>query len=127
MYPEDYRYSKTHEWVSREGNLAKMGITDYAQDQLGDIVHVELPEPGTSIIVDAIFGSVDSVKAVSDLISPVTGEVLEVNEDLADSPELINEDPHTAGWMMIVQMEEPSELDELMTSEQYERFIESLE
>jgi glycine cleavage system H protein len=124
IYPDDYRYSKTHEWVSQTGDLAKIGITDYAQSQLGDIVHTELPDPGATVILDGIFGSVDSVKAVSDLISPVSGEVVEVNEDLVDSPEIINEDPHTAGWMVIVKMDEESELDELMTAEQYEAFIE---
>ena len=125
IYPDDYGYSKTHEWVSHHGNLAKIGITDYAQSQLGDIVHVELPEPGAAVNQDAILGSVDSVKAVSDLISPVSGEVVEINEDLEESPELINEDPHTAGWMIIVKMDEPSELEELMTAEQYEEFVES--
>jgi len=125
IYPEDYRYSKTHEWVSKTGNLAKIGITDYAQGQLGDIVHVEIPDVGHVLNIDDILGSVDSVKAISDLISPVTGEVVEVNEDLAESPELINEDPHTAGWMLIVKMDEPSELDDLMTAEQYEEFVES--
>ncbi|MDO8586616.1 MAG: glycine cleavage system protein GcvH [Armatimonadota bacterium] len=125
IYPDEYRYSKTHEWVSLEANLAKIGITDYAQSQLGDIVHVELPEVGTAITQDGLFGSVDSVKAVSDLISPVSGEVVEVNEDLAESPELINEDPHTAGWMIIVKIDEPSELDELMSADQYEEFVEA--
>jgi glycine cleavage system H protein len=125
IYPDDYRYSKTHEWVSTQGDLTTIGITDHAQMQLGDIVHVELPESGASVTVDGIFGGVDSVKAVSDLISPVSGEVVEVNEDLAESPELINEDPHTAGWMIIVKMDDPSELDELMTAEQYEQFIEA--
>jgi glycine cleavage system H protein len=123
-YPDEYRYSKTHEWVSKHGDLATIGITDYAQSQLGDIVHLELPDVGATVAADQIFGSIDSVKAVSDMISPVTGEVVEVNEDLIESPELVNEDPHTAGWMMIVKMEEPLELDELMTAEQYEEFVE---
>jgi glycine cleavage system H protein len=124
-YPEDFRYSKSHEWVSHQGDMATIGITDYAQSQLGDIVHIELPDPESAVTIDTIFGSVDSVKAVSDLISPVSGEVVEVNEDLEDSPEIINEDPHTAGWMIIVKMDEPSEIDELMTADQYETFIEA--
>ncbi|MDO8682855.1 MAG: glycine cleavage system protein GcvH [Armatimonadota bacterium] len=125
MYPEDYRYSKTHEWVSKHDNLATIGITDYAQLQLGDIVHLELPDVGAPVVAGAIFGSVDSVKAVSDLLSPVSGEVVEVNEDLTESPELINEEPHTAGWMIIVRIDDPSELDDMMSAEQYEEFVEA--
>jgi glycine cleavage system H protein len=124
MYPDDYRYSKTHEWVSATGDLGKLGITDYAQSQLGDIVHIELPAVGDMVAFGEIFGSVDSVKAVSDLISPVSGEVVEVNEDLVESPELINEEPHTAGWMIIVKMSELSEIDELMDADQYEQYTE---
>jgi glycine cleavage system H protein len=124
MYPEGYRYSKTHEWVNKQGDLATIGISDYAQMQLGDIVHMELPDVGTLVHAGDIFGSVDSVKAVSDLIAPVSGEVVEVNEDLVASPELVNEDPHTAGWMIIVKMDDPSELDDLVTASQYEEFIE---
>lgn len=127
MYPEHYHYAKTHEWVSPQGDLAKIGITEYAQSQLGDIVHVELPAVGAILIAGASFGSIDSVKAVSDLLSPVSGEVIEVNEDLADSPELINEDPHTAGWMIIVKMDDPSEIEESLTAEQYEESIELAE
>jgi len=123
LYP-DYRFSKTHEWVSKKGDLAKIGITDYAQSQLGDIVHVEIAEVGDILTAGDVFGSVDSGKAVSDLVSPVSGQVVEVNDDLAESPELINEDPHTAGWMMIVRMDDPSEMSDLMNSEQYEEFTE---
>jgi len=122
MTPEDLKYSKTHEWVRVEDDTATIGITDYAQNELGDIVNIELPEPGDTLQAGQRFGSIDSVKAVSDLISPVSGEVLEVNEDLVESPELINEDPYTSGWMIIVKMDDPSELGELMTAEQYDEF-----
>jgi glycine cleavage system H protein len=123
-FPENYKYSKSHEWVTKQGETAKIGISDYAQDQLGDLVHLELPPVGATLAAGSPFGSVDSVKAVSDLLSPVSGEVVEVNEDLMESPELVNEDPYTAGWMIIIKMDDPTELDDLMTAEQYERFVE---
>jgi len=125
MYPEDLKYTKSHEWVRVADNMATVGITDYAQEELGDIVNIDLPAPGGAVRAGEPFGSVDSVKAVSDIVSPVTGEVVEVNEDLAASPELINQEPYGSGWMIIVRMEDPSELAELMTSDQYERFVEA--
>jgi len=124
MYPDDVKYTKSHEWVRVANGLATVGITDYAQEELGDIVNIELPDAGTRLRVGDPFGTVDSVKAVSDLMSPVTGEVVEVNEDLEASPELINQEPYGSGWMIIVRMEDPSEQDELMTGEAYEGFIE---
>jgi len=123
-YPDSYRYSKTHDWVSVRDDLATIGITDYAQSQLGEVVHLELPEVGSAVVTGEIFGAVDSVKAVSDLISPVSGEVVEINEDLIESPEMINEDPHTSGWMIIVRLDDPSEVDTLMTADLYEEFTE---
>jgi len=124
MYPDDVKYTKNHEWVRVANGLATVGITDYAQEELGDIVNIELPDAGTRLRAGDPFGTVDSVKAVSDLMSPVTGEVVEVNEDLEASPELINQEPYGSGWMIIVRMEDPSEQDELMTGEAYEGFIE---
>ncbi|HPP74108.1 MAG TPA: glycine cleavage system protein GcvH [Armatimonadota bacterium] len=125
MYPDDVKYTESHEWVRVVDGLATIGITDYAQEELGDIVNVELPEPGTVVRAHEAFGSVDSVKAVSDLLSPVTGEVVEVNEDLEGSPELINQEPYGTGWLIIVRMDDTSELNELMDSEAYERFVEA--
>lgn len=125
MYPDDVKYTESHEWVRVADGLATIGITDYAQEELGDIVNVELPEPGTVVRAHEAFGSVDSVKAVSDLLSPVTGEVVEVNEDLEGSPELINQEPYGTGWLIIVRMDGASELNELMDSEAYERFVEA--
>ena len=123
-YPDNYRYSKSHEWVSLRDDLATIGITDHAQSQLGDVVHLELPEVGTAVVAGEIFGTVDSVKAISDLISPVSGEVVEINEDLIESPEIINEDPHTSGWMIIVRLDDVTEPESLMTAELYEEFTE---
>jgi glycine cleavage system H protein len=122
-HPDDLRYTKTHEWVRIDGDTATIGITDYAQEELGDIVFLELPEVGHALQKEQIFGAVESVKAASDLISPVTGEVVEINEELPDSPEEINQDPYVRGWMIIVRMEDLSEVDELLTAEQYEELI----
>jgi glycine cleavage system H protein len=122
-HPDDLRYTKSHEWVRVDGDTATIGITDYAQEELGDIVFLELPEVGAALQKEQIFGAVESVKAASDLFSPVTGEVLEINEELPDSPEEINQDPYVRGWMIIVRMEDPSELDELLTAEAYEDLI----
>jgi len=123
-FPPDLKYSKSHEWVRVEGDLATVGITDYAQDQLGDVVYLELPEPGRIIHQDESFGSIESVKAVSDLISPVSGEVVEVNDELVDAPETVNEDPYTSGWMVIVRMDDPNEVKELMSVSEYQAFLE---
>lgn len=124
MFPDDVKYTKTHEWVRVSDGLATIGITEYAQEELGDIVNIELPAPGAVVHAGQPMGSVDSVKAVSDLLSPVTGEILEVNDDLEVSPEIINQEPYRSGWIIIVRMDDPSEAAELMTSEEYESYIE---
>jgi glycine cleavage system H protein len=123
--PQQLRYSQEHEWVLvEEDNLATIGITDYAQDQLGDVVFVELPEPDTRLTQDEPFGVVESVKAVSDIYAPVSGMVKEVNTELLNTPETLNEDPYGDAWLVQVEMNEPEELDALMTAEEYERFVE---
>lgn len=124
MIPEDLRYTSTHEWVRVDDDLATIGITDHAQEELGDIVYLELPEVGSTVTAGHVFGSVESVKTVSDLTAPVSGEVLEVNDELPDSPELVNEEAYGGGWMIIVKMEIPTEVEELLTPEQYENFVE---
>lgn len=122
--PPELKYSKSHEWVRVEDDLATIGITDYAQDQLGDVVYIELPDVGRTIHQEESFGSVESVKAVSELLAPVSGEIVEVNEELVDTPETVNEDPYTTGWAIIVRMDDPSEVKELLTAEQYQAFVE---
>jgi glycine cleavage system H protein len=123
VIPEDLRYSASHEWVRVEDDLATIGITDHAQSELGDIVYLELPKVGATVQSTCVFGTIESVKTVSDLTSPVSGDVVEVNDELPDAPELVNEEPYSGGWMIIVKMESLVELDELMTAEQYENFI----
>ena len=118
--PKEYKYSKEHEWVKVEGDVVRIGITDFAQDELGDIVFVELPEVGDEVTADEPFGSVESVKTVSELYAPVSGKVVEVNEDLSDSPEFVNESPYEKAWMIVVELSDASEVDKLMTAEQYE-------
>jgi glycine cleavage system H protein len=118
-YPDDLRYSKEHEWVRAEGSRATIGITSFAADELGDIVFVELPDGGAALKQFATFGVVESVKAVSDLYSPVSGEVVEVNEALRDAPELLNSDPFGAGWIARVDLADPAELDALMDAAAY--------
>ena len=122
--PVELRYSREHEWVAVDNNIATIGITDYAQEQLGDVVYVELPEVGTAVTKDDAFGVVESVKAVSDIYAPVTGTVTAVNADLADSPETVNEDPYGDAWMIRVEMSDPAELDDLMTAAECQQFIE---
>jgi glycine cleavage system H protein len=119
--PRDLQYTKSHEWVRREEGTATVGITDHAQDELGDVVFVELPEQGTSFSAGDSFGTVESVKAVSDLYAPVGGEVVEVNETLNDSPELINEQPYGGGWMIRLRI---SEDGDLLSAEEYEKLVE---
>jgi glycine cleavage system H protein len=119
-YPESYRYTREHEWI--EVGAGKVGITDYAQSTLGDIVFVELPKVGATIEKGKVFGSVESVKAVSDLYSPVTGTVVEVNEELATAPEKINTDAHGA-WMLKVKIADPSQVDALLSAEDYEKYV----
>jgi glycine cleavage system H protein len=119
-YPESYRYTREHEWI--EVGAGKVGITDYAQSTLGDIVFVDLPKVGATVEKGKVFGSVESVKAVSDLYSPVTGTVVEVNEELATSPEKINTDAHGA-WLLKVKITDPSQVDELLSAEDYEKYV----
>lgn len=121
--PKDLRYSEEHEWVKTEGNTVRIGITHFAQSELGDIVFVELPEVGDTVTADEPFGSVESVKTVSELYAPVSGKVVEVNEDLNDSPEFVNESPYEKAWMIVVEPTDASEVDNLMTAEQYEEII----
>lgn len=120
--PEDLHYSKDHEWVRVEGNIASIGITDYAQNSLGDVVYVELPKVGEDFAANESFGSVESVKAVSEVFSPVSGAVAEVNESLNDEPEKVNGDPYGDGWMIKVNMSSPGEVDSLLTAAEYEDF-----
>jgi len=120
--PEDLHCSKDHEWVRVEGGQAIIGITDYAQDSLGDVVYVELPKPGDEFATNESFGSVESVKAVSEVFTPVSGEVAMINESLADEPEKVNSDPYGTGWMIRVRMSNPSEVDSLLTAAEYEDF-----
>jgi glycine cleavage system H protein len=120
--PENLHYSKDHEWVRVEGSVAVIGITDYAQDQLGDVVYVELPKVGDEFAAHEAFGSVESVKAVSEIFTPVSGEVVGVNESLQDAPEKVNEDPYGEGWMIKIRMRSPGEVDSLLTAAEYEDF-----
>ena len=120
--PDDLHYSKDHEWVRVDGNAAIVGITDYAQDSLGDVVYVELPKSGDEFAANESFGSVESVKAVSEVFSPVSGEIVGINETLADEPEKVNQDPYGEGWMIRVQMSNPGEVDSLLTAAEYEDF-----
>jgi len=128
MYPNDYYYSQDHEWIKVEdGQIGVVGITDFAQKQLGDVVYVELPEVGTQLEFHQTLGVVESVKAVSDIYSPVSGEVVEVNQALNDSPEIINEDPHGQGWIVKIKIKDESELQKLMSATEYEKYIEGIE
>jgi glycine cleavage system H protein len=120
VHPKELRYSPTDEWVRVEGDRATIGITDYAQHELGDVVYLELPEVGGRVKADEQFGTVESVKAVADLISPVTGEVVEANLPLTDTPEVINQDPYGRAWMLVVRLDDPTEPEGLMSADQYE-------
>ncbi len=117
--PEELRYSDEHEWVKEEGDRVRIGITDFAQSELGDIVFVELPEVGDEVTADEPFGSVESVKTVSELYAPLSGKVVEVNEDLEDSPEFVNESPYEKAWMIIVEPSDSSEMESLMSAAEY--------
>jgi glycine cleavage system H protein len=123
--PEDNRYAKSHEYAHPEDDVAIVGITEYAQKELGDVVMVELPTVGTQIDANEEMGSIESVKAVSDLFAPVSGEVIEINEALSDKPELVNTDPYGDGWLVKIRMSDPSELDELMGADEYDEYIEA--
>ena len=126
MFPEDLKYIKTHSWVKVEGENGRIGITNYAQEQLSDIVFVELPEAGKEVSSMDPFGSIESVKATLDLITPVSGEVVEVNEALNDQPEKVNQDPYGEGWLIRVQLDDPQQIDSLMTPVEYEEYIADL-
>lgn len=121
-YPKDYKYTKEHEWIHVDGNTARVGITDYAQESLGDIVFVELPKTGAQLQGGKSFGTVESVKAVSDLYAPVSGKVLEVNDGLNQSPENINKDAYSA-WMVKMELANPSELNNLLSADDYEKYV----
>jgi glycine cleavage system H protein len=125
--PEDLHYSKDHEWVRVDGDTATIGITDYAQNSLGDVVYVELPKVGDELAAQEAFGSVESVKAVSELFTPVSGKVTEVNEALQDEPETANTDPYGKAWMIRVKMSNPGEVDSLLTVAEYEDFTKETE
>lgn len=125
--PKELRYSEEHEWAAVDEHIATIGITDYAQEQLGDVVYIELPETGTEVTKGDKFGVVESVKAVSDIYSPVTGTVVTVNTGLPNTPEMVNEEPYGDGWMIRVEMSDPEELNDLMTAAEYEKFIEEAE
>jgi glycine cleavage system H protein len=122
--PKEYRYAKSHEYVHVEGDTAIIGITDYAQKELGDVVYVETPQVGTELEAANEMGSIESVKAVSELFAPVSGEVIEINDRLADKPELVNTDPWGDGWMIKVRLTKPEEADDLMTAEEYDEYVE---
>jgi glycine cleavage system H protein len=125
MYPDDRRYTKEHEWVKVEGDRGRVGITDYAQNQLGDVVYLELPEVGRNLKAGETFGTVESVKAVSELFAPVTGEVVEVNSVLVSNPEAINTDPHGQAWMIVVRLQDPKAIGSLMDAKAYQALVES--
>ena len=125
MYPQDFRYAKDHEWIKVEGDRGRVGITDYAQKQLGDVVFLELPEVGRALKAGEQFGTVESVKAVSELYSPIGGEVVEVNAALVSKPETINKDPHGQAWMIVLKITDPAEAGALMDAAAYEALVAS--
>jgi glycine cleavage system H protein len=123
MYPENFRYTKEHEWVLADGDAGTIGITDHAQEELGDIVYVDMPKVGTHVEAGKSLGSVESVKAVSDIYSPVSGEILEINEALADTPEKLNSDPHGDAWLVKIKLSKPEEIQNLMSAADYQSYI----
>jgi len=124
MNPREYKYTKDHEWIQPEpANSGKIGITDYAQSQLGDIVYLDLPAPGTKIKQSKKMGEIESVKAVSDLFAPASGTVIEINQDMIKDPSLVNKDPYGKGWLIRIKLSNPAELDALMSSEEYEKLL----
>jgi glycine cleavage system H protein len=123
MYPADRRYTKDHEWIKVDGAVGTVGITDYAQQELGDVVFVEMPKPGAAVKAGQSFGTVESVKAVSEIFSPVTGEVTENNPVLVDAPEKINSDPHSSAWLVKVKLTDPQEVASLMDAAAYEAYV----
>ncbi|MCX7982870.1 MAG: glycine cleavage system protein GcvH [Syntrophales bacterium] len=123
VFPDDLLYSREHMWVRVDGDLATVGITDYAQEKLGEIISIELPEADTEIERDEPFGMLESAKASIELISPLSGEIISVNEDLTDDIGILNSDPHDTGWMIVIEMKDPSELDDLLDAQGYQDFI----
>jgi glycine cleavage system H protein len=123
VYPKELKYDKEHEWIKVTDDVAVVGISDFAQDQLGEVVYVDLPAVGDEIVAGENFGEIESVKSVSELISPVSGEVVEVNDALGDTPETVNEDPYGDGWMIKIKMGDPAQVDDLMTADEYEAFV----
>ena len=121
--PADLRYTREHEWAKREGNRVRIGITAYAQEQLGDVVFVELPKVGSKVAAHQTFGVVESVKAVSDLFAPVSGEIVEINGELSSAPQTVNQEPYGRGWMLLVAPSNAGEFDQLLTPQQYEQFL----
>ncbi len=124
MNPDDLKYHKEHTWVKVSGKRGTIGITDYAQDALGDIVYIDLPEADASVEANSEISEIESTKATSAVISPVSGKIIKVNEELSESPEIINEDPYGKGWIAVVELENPDEADDLMDSSEYEKYIE---
>ena len=122
--PGDLKYSAEHEWVRMDGNIAEIGVTVFARDSLGDVVFVDLPETGAKVEQFAKFGEIESVKAVSDLFSPISGKIIEINLGVVDNPSVINDDPYRSGWLIKVEITDPSQLDELMDSEAYKSMLE---
>ncbi len=122
-YPSDLRYTKDHEWARLEGDIVVVGVTAFAVSELGDIAHVELPEPGTEVDAETAFGDIESVKTASELFAPVSGEITEINEDLADQPELVNDSPYGEGWLVKIKVSDSSEVDKLMDAGAYEGFL----
>lgn len=127
MYPNDFRYTKEHEWIKIEGGEAVVGVTDFAQKQLGDIIYVELPEVGKALEVHQAVGVIESVKSVSDVYSPVAGEVVAVNEELNKAADLVNKDPHGKGWIVRLKVRDKAAVEALMTASDYEKYLEGLE
>jgi glycine cleavage system H protein len=126
-YPEDLRYSKEHEWVRLEGNVATIGVTKFAVEQLGDVTQVDLPKEGETVKKDDVFGTVESVKAVSDVYAPLSGKIVKVNFPLADSPEYLNDEPYDEGWMVQIELSNTKELDGLLSAEQYTTYLKDTE
>ncbi len=127
MYPQGFKFTKDHEWAKVDGDVAVVGISDFAQNHLGDVVYVDLPAVGTKLAVHQTIGSIESVKAVSEIFSPVSGEVVETNAGLTDAPETINQDPHGRGWILKLKMANKGDLDALMAASDYEKYLEGLE
>ena len=123
MYPTNFRYTKEHEWVRVEGDVGVMGITDHAQKELGDIVYVDMPKTGSPVEKGKTLGSVESVKAVSDIYAPVSGEIVEINEALTTAPEKINDDPHGSAWLVKIRLSNPAEIQQLLTADDYQKYL----